>query len=96
MAANFQSPEMVAVVSSSLILSVMVLISFRMSSSSSFTGGDIEKVSSSVLGGDLQQGSSLRSQDVKMFLKYVEKKIEKILFRSTIDPIDLSMFYCVL
>ena len=73
MAANFQSPEMVAVVSSSLILSVMVLISFRMSSSSSFTGGDIEKVSSSVLGGDLQQGSSL--QDVKMFLKYVEKKI---------------------
>ena len=56
MAANFQSPEMVAVVSSSLILSVMVLISFRISSNSSFTGGDIEKVSSSVLGGDLQCG----------------------------------------
>ena len=70
MAANFQSPEMVAVVSSSLILSVMVLISFRMSSSSSFTGGDIEKVSSSVLGGDLQQRSSLRSQDdLSMFYK---------------------------
>ena len=50
-----------------MILSVMVLISFRMSSSSSFTGGDIEKVSSSVLGGDLRQGSSLHSQDVKMY-----------------------------
>ena len=66
MAANFQSPEMVAVVSSSLILSVMVLISFRISSSSSFTGGDIEKVSSSVLGGDLQWGSSLLEVKTKV------------------------------
>ena len=66
MAANFQSPEMVAVVSSSLILSVMVLISFRISSNSSFTGGDIEKVSSSVLGGDLQWGSSLLEVKTKV------------------------------
>ena len=75
-----------------MILSVMVLISFRMSSSSSFTGGDIEKVSSSVLGGDLQQGSSL--QDVKMFLKYVEKKI--LAFYLDLELPFNNNVYCVL
>ena len=53
-AANFQSPEIFVVLSSSFILSVMILISFRINSSSCFTGGDIEKLSRIVFGGDLK------------------------------------------
>ena len=43
MAANFQSPEIEQLLSSSRILSVIILISLNISSSSCLTGGDIEK-----------------------------------------------------
>ena len=58
-AANLQSPDILVVLSSSLILSVIILISFRIKSSSCFTGGDIVKDSNNVLGGDLREENYL-------------------------------------